>query len=139
MGENNIKLSEKSGITVVIPAYNSELTIERIIQQILSQTYTDLELIIVDDGSQDHTFEIIEKISHKDKRIRIFHQINGGVSAARNKGIQEAKKKYITFIDSDDEVSPNYLTHMVSAIELHKCDLVISGYKGISTPPHTKI
>lgn len=131
MCENNVIPSKNTGVSVIIPAYNSELVIERIARQVLSQTYTNLELLIVDDGSTDKTSAIIDRLALEDKRIRIFHQPNGGVSKARNKGIQEAKKKYITFIDSDDEVAPNYLINMISAIELYECDLVISGYKGI--------
>lgn len=121
----------ETGVSVIIPAYNAEAVITRIVRQVLLQTYTDLELLIVDDGSKDRTAEIIDALALEDKRVRVYHQPNGGVSKARNKGIQEAKKKYVTFVDADDEIAPDYLLHMLSVIEQYECDLVISGYKGI--------
>ncbi len=120
-----------TGISVVIPVYNGELVIERIIRQVLSQTYKDIELLIVDDGSNDNTPAIVDGLAKEDSRIRVCHQLNGGVSKARNKGIQEATKEYLTFIDADDEICSDYLSHMVSAMESQECDLVVSGYRGI--------
>lgn len=121
----------KSIISVVIPVYNAEMVIERIVRQVLAQTYANLELIIVDDGSRDKTGAVIDRLALEDKRMRVFHTPNGGVSKARNKGIKEAKGKYITFVDADDEITPDYLVHMISAIERYSCELVISGYWGI--------
>lgn len=120
----------KSIISVVIPVYNAEMVIERIVRQVLAQTYANLELIIVDDGSRDKTGAVIDRLALEDKRMRVFHTPNGGVSKARNKGIKEAKGKYITFVDADDEITPDYLVHMISAIERYSCELVISGYWG---------
>lgn len=92
----------KSIISVVIPVYNAEMVIERIVRQVLAQTYANLELIIVDDGSRDKTGAVIDRLALEDKRMRVFHTPNGGVSKARNKGIKEAKGKYITFVDADE-------------------------------------
>ncbi|WP_051526833.1 glycosyltransferase family 2 protein [Alkanindiges illinoisensis] len=86
--------------SVVIPLYNKELSIENTINSVLEQTYQDFEIIVVDDGSTDQSAQLIERI--QDPRIRIIHQDNQGVSAARNRGIKEAKQEWIAFLDGDD-------------------------------------
>ena len=96
--------------SVVIPAYNAEKFIMRSVKSVLDQTHTDFELIIVDDGSSDGTKKQLEQLS--DERIRYIYQENGGVSAARNKGIIESKGQYVCFLDSDDEWMPNHLAVM---------------------------
>ena len=87
-------------ISIVVPAYNAEKTINRCIESIMCQTYEDWELIIVDDGSNDDTFFRCQ--SFTDERIKVFHKKNGGVSSARNLGISKAIGDYLTFIDADD-------------------------------------
>lgn len=94
-------------ISVVIPLYNKEQSIASSLQTVLKQTYQDFDIIIVDDGSTDHSVEEVEKVT--DPRIRLIHQNNAGVSAARNRGIEEAKGEYIAFLDADDEWKPDYL------------------------------
>jgi glycosyltransferase involved in cell wall biosynthesis len=103
-------------ISVIVPVYKVEKYLDRCIDSILSQTFTDFELILVDDGSPDKCGEICEEYAKKDSRIHVIHQKNGGLSAARNTGIDWANanssSKWITFIDSDDIVTKNYLESM---------------------------
>lgn len=94
-------------ISVVIPLYNKEKQIANTLQTVLNQTFQNFEIVIVNDGSTDNSLFEVEKI--KDSRIRIIHQKNAGVSAARNKGIEEAKYDLIAFLDADDEWKPEYL------------------------------
>ena len=94
-------------ISVVIPLYNKEQSIASTLQTVLKQTYQDFEIVIVNDGSTDHSVEEVAKVT--DPRIRLIHQNNAGVSAARNRGIDEARGEYIAFLDADDEWKPDYL------------------------------
>ena len=94
-------------ISVVVPLYNKESSVSQTLQTVLNQSYQDFEIVIVNDGSTDRSVEEAEKV--KDNRIRIIHQSNSGVSAARNKGIVEAKGEYIAFLDADDEWDKDYL------------------------------
>ena len=94
-------------ISVVIPLYNKEQSIASTLQTVQNQTYQDFEIVIVDDGSTDHSVEEVTKVLNP--RIRLIHQENAGVSAARNRGIEEAKGEYIAFLDADDEWKPDYL------------------------------
>lgn len=94
-------------ISVVIPLYNKEKSIAATLQTVLNQTFTDYEIVIVNDGSTDNSVAEVEKV--QDARIRLIHQQNGGVSAARNRGIKEAKGDLIAFLDADDEWKPEYL------------------------------
>ena len=113
--------------SVIIPAYNAEKFIDRSIKSVLDQNYADFELIIVDDGSTDGTKGQIEQFS--DDRIRYVYQENGGVSAARNKGVLESKGEYVCFLDSDDEWKPGHLTLLCELIEKYSdCGLYVTGY-----------
>ena len=89
-------------VSVLIPAYNAEKTINRCLDSILCQTFQDIELIIVNDGSTDNTLSILLNYAEKDKRIIIYNQPNQGVSAARNTGLRNASGDYILYVDSDD-------------------------------------
>lgn len=116
-------------ISVIIPAYNSAKTIRQCVQTVLNQTFKDWELIIIDDGSKDGTFDICK--SFVDSRIRVFHQENGGVSSARNLGLKIAQGDYIAFIDSDDFIEADYLQHLSQGLGY---DIVISGFCYDNTP-----
>lgn len=105
--------------SIIIPLYNKEHTIVNTLTTVLKQTYKDYEIIIVNDGSTDNSVNIIRQ-NFNDARIKIINQSNRGVSAARNRGIQEAKGKWISFLDADDEWMPNYL-EIVSKITVN-CD-----------------
>ena len=100
-------------ISVIVPVYKVEEYLPQCIDSILAQTFTNFELLLVDDGSPDRCGEICEEYAGKDTRIRVFHQQNSGVSAARNIGLQHAKGTYIVFVDSDDWVSTDYLLHFL--------------------------
>lgn len=116
----------KNNISVIMPAYNCEDTIERAIKSVLNQTFKDFELIIVDDGSTDNTYKLCQSI--KDERIKILHQENQGPSVARNNGLAIANGKYIMFIDSDDEYHINALELLYSKISKEKCEIAVGNY-----------
>ena len=112
-------------VSVVIPAYNSESVITRCVDSLLSQSYENLEVIIVDDGSTDDTGSICEGFLSS-SIVRVIHQNNQGVSAARNTGLGEARGEFVTFVDADDYVSADYVRNLVDRID--GSDLSIVGY-----------
>lgn len=101
-------------ISIIIPLYNKENSIANTIQSILDQTFQDFEIVVVDDGSTDDSVTIVER--YADNRIRIIQKENGGVSSARNRGIEEANYEYIAFLDADDYWEPTYLKELVKLI-----------------------
>ncbi len=103
--------------TVVIPLYNKERHIGRAIESVISQTYQNFEIIVVDDGSIDNSVKDVIRIKEKDSRVRLIKQQNSGVSSARNRGIEEAKFEYIGFLDADDMWRPNFLESIKKIIE----------------------
>ena len=123
MKENNFPL-----VTVAIAAYNVEKFLKVGIESIQKQTYTNLEVILVDDGSTDHTPEICDEIAKEDSRIRVFHKENGGLGSARNVGIDQAKGEYLYFFDVDDSVEPDFIADSVQYAERKNADLIIYGY-----------
>ena len=110
-------------ISVIVPIYNVEKYLEKCIQSIINQTYRNLEIILVDDGSTDSSGEIADKYKNLDNRVKVIHKINGGLSDARNKGCEIATGEYISFIDSDDFVAENYLEKIYRPDE----EMVIGG------------
>ena len=96
-------------VSVIVPAYNAEKTIERCIDSLVKQTFKPAEIIIIDDGSTDHTGIILDQYADKYNFIKVIHQINSGVSAARNRGIDEAASQFLLFVDSDDEVGEQFV------------------------------
>lgn len=117
-------------ISVIVPVYKAEKVIARCIESVIAQEYTDWELILVDDGSPDRSGEICDEYALKDKRIRVVHQENAGASAARNHGIDIARGEYICFIDSDDYVSPTYLSDF-GVVDYDK-DFAIQGLTNVN-------
>lgn len=116
-------------VTVIIPAYNADKFICRCIDSVMKQSYHDIEILIIDDGSTDETRSICKKYQEKDGRVRFLSQSNGGVSKARNFGIREAKGQYIAFVDADDYIKSNMIETMVSSfLQNDKIDLVICGF-----------
>lgn len=111
--------------SVIVPVYKVELSLPRCIESIINQTVTDFELILIDDGSPDRSGEICDEYAAKDSRIRVIHQKNGGVSRARNAGLDIARGEYIVFVDSDDWVDANYL----ECFDKNNTDLCICGQK----------
>lgn len=121
-------------ISIIIPVYNAELDLERCLQSVLNQTYTDWECILVDDGSTDSSGTICDSYAKKDSRFRVIHQQNGGVSAARNTGLDAVKGEWITFSDSDDELTPNALADFIEAINrFPDVDVLRGGHTTITT------
>lgn len=115
-------------ISVIVPVYNVAPYIEDCLKCILNQTYENIEIILVDDGSTDGSGDICDSFSKKDVRIRVCHQKNSGVSVARNTGVSIAKGEYIAFIDSDDCVAPNLLEYLYQLIKRHSVDIGICGH-----------
>ena len=112
-------------VSIIIPVYKVEKYLPNCIESILRQTFKDFELILVDDGSPDNCGEICEEYAQKDSRIKVVHQPNGGLSAARNSGIDIAKGDYLTFIDSDDFVFPHYLEILVKLCQENDADMSV--------------
>lgn len=116
-------------ISVIVPVYNSEKYVARCIESVLAQTFHSFELILVDDGSTDQSGEICDNYAVKDSRIKVIHQQNKGVSAARNAGIKASKGDWVTFVDSDDLLVGNCLKSFYQSIESNNSvDLVYCGY-----------
>lgn len=111
-------------ISVIVPVYKVEAYLPACVSSILMQTFTDFELILVDDGSPDICGAMCDSYAQKDSRVRVIHRENGGLSAARNTGLDAAGGDYVTFIDSDDVVSLNYLQYMIRVAEETAVDVV---------------
>lgn len=113
-------------ISVVVPIYNADKYLVRCIESIVDQTFKDLEIILVNDGSIDHSLRICNDYSFRDKRIKILDQTNAGPANARNNGIKIATGDYIAFIDSDDEIKPDFFEKLASSAENFKADVICS-------------
>ena len=104
-----------SKVSIIVPIYNTKKYLKRCIDSILSQTYQNLEIILVDDGSTDNSGKIADDYSKKDSRIKVIHQKNSGQSTARNNGIKETSGEFISFVDADDEIAPDFIKSLLSA------------------------
>lgn len=102
-------MSKEPKISVIVPVYKAEKYLHKCVDSLLAQTFTDFEILLIDDGSPDKSGEICDEYAEKDSRIRVFHKENGGVSAARNLGLNNSGGNYVAFVDSDDWVAPDYL------------------------------
>lgn len=114
-------------ISIVVPVYNIETYLERCVSSICAQSYRNLEILLVDDGSTDRSGQICEELAGKDERIRVFHKENGGSSSARNLGIHKAKGEYIGFVDSDDYISENMYELLYNGIQEYKAEIAQVG------------
>ena len=110
-------------ISVIVPVYKTEKYLDRCVQSIVDQTYRNLEIILVDDGSPDSCPGICDAWAAKDSRNKVIHKENGGQSDARNAGIAAATGEYIAFVDSDDRIHPRILECLHDAIVLHGADV----------------
>ena len=125
--------NDQNLISVIVPVYNVEDYLEECINSILSQTYTNLEILIVNDGSTDNSLEILQKFSQKDSRISVFTTENGGLSSARNYAIDRANGKYFTFIDSDDYIEENYIEYLMESLIDNEADIsIVNSYHMIN-------
>lgn len=112
-------------VSVIVPVYNTEKYLDKCIQSILNQSFTDFELLLINDGSTDRSGAICDAYALQDERVRVFHKKNGGVSSTRNMGLDEAKGEWITFVDSDDWLKPDYLMNLYACVN-EKVDLIIA-------------
>ncbi len=116
-------------VSAIVPVYNVEKYLNRCVDSILNQTFTDFELILVDDGSPDNSGKICDEYAEKDSRVKVIHKENGGVSVARNLGIETSVGEYITFIDSDDWIEAQMFEQLYNAAE--NCDIIFCGFSSI--------
>lgn len=121
MSENKAPL-----ISVIVPVYNVESFLPRCVDSIRSQSYKNLEIILIDDGSTDSSGKLCDNFQNLDSRIHVIHQENGGLSAARNTGLEFCKGEYLSFVDSDDYIDPEYIATLYSAVD--DVDYVACGY-----------
>ena len=114
-------------LSIIVPIYNGEKYLRKCIDSILAQTYTDFELILVDDGSQDNSFEICQEYEKKDSRVVAIHTENGGPVASRKNGVRAAKGEYIGFVDCDDYIDEDVFSRLFDVLYQNKSDIVICG------------
>lgn len=113
-------------VSIILPVYNVGEYLEECFYSIVKQTYSNIEIIFVDDGSTDNSAELLEKFKALDSRVRVFRKENGGVSTAKNVGLKHANGEYITFIDPDDYVSDNYIEYLLSLSLSNNADIALS-------------
>ena len=116
-------------VSIILPVYNAQSHLARCLSSICAQTYQNLEIIVLNDGSKDQSLPVCEEFRKKDPRIILVDKANSGVSDTRNLGLKLATGEYIQFVDSDDYIDPDYTGHLVAAAEEHHADLVIAPYK----------
>lgn len=124
---------EEELISVILPIYNVEKYLEKCLKSVINQTYKNLEIILVDDGSKDNSPQICDEYAVKDKRIVVIHKSNGGLSDARNAGIEIAKGKYMTLIDSDDYVEKDYVQFLYQLIKENNAEMSICSHTVLYT------
>ena len=118
-------------ISVVVPVYKVEQYLDRCVQSVCAQTYRNLEIILVDDGSPDNCGEMCEAWRAKDERVRVLHKANGGLSDARNRGAALARGEYISFLDSDDYLAPDALEYLLGLLRQHDADIAIGALRAV--------
>lgn len=118
-------------ISVIVPVYNTSKFLRKCLDSIIAQTYSDLEIICINDGSTDNSLEILNEFASKDKRIIVFSQENSGVSSARNRGLEIATGDYISFVDSDDSLAPNMYSVLIELMQKYAADIAHCGYRRV--------
>ncbi len=126
MGEINL---EKPLVSIIIPVYNMGDMLENSVKSAAAQTYDNVEILLIDDGSKDDSLKVCERIAQRDSRVKVFHQENKGSGPARNLGIENASGKYVYFFDADDAMEKNAIEILVKNLETEKCDMVVFGYR----------
>ena len=143
IGEEHTVPCEKPLLSIIVPVYDVERYLPKCIDSILAQTFTDFELILVEDGSPDNCPALCDAAAAKDARIRVLHQKNGGLSAARNAGLDAARGKWIGFVDSDDYIAPEMYEALYKAVQSTGADLALCDYAEVDEtgapclPPYT--
>ncbi len=127
-----MKSKEEPLISVIIPVYKVEKYLKRCVDSVLAQTYENIEIILVDDGSPDNCGEMCDEYARADSRVVVIHKENGGVSAARNIGVERSHGEYVTFVDSDDYISPDYVEYLYSLLSDNDADVAIADFKKTS-------
>ncbi|MBE5798416.1 MAG: glycosyltransferase [Clostridiales bacterium] len=122
-------MSEKPMVSLIVPVYGVQAYLDRCVQSIVDQTYTNLEILLVDDGSPDACPQMCEEWAKRDSRICVIHKENGGLSDARNAGLSACTGEYIGFIDSDDWIEPMFVQNLLGAIEHNDCDAAGCAYR----------
>lgn len=117
---------ENQKVSIIIPAYNVEKYIEKCVDSVIKQTHTNIEILVIDDGSKDNTGRILDDLQLIDNRIRIVHKKNEGVSSARNTGLDMATGEYVVFVDADDYLSEDFVEYMLGLVEKTGADFCIS-------------
>ena len=117
-------------VSVIVPVYNAQDTIKKCISSLINQQYTNIEILLVDDGSTDNSLFICQQLQLKDSRIRIIEKLNGGVSSARNMGIEHAEGVWILFVDSDDWIDDDLIENYDHFLNEYSADVIIGGLKG---------
>ena len=125
-------MNRDTKISVIVPVYNVEEYLARCVDSILAQTYENLEVILVDDGATDTSGTICDAYAAKDSRVKVIHKENGGLSSARNTGLEAATGEYIAFADSDDWIEPDAYAHLLGLMEKHQVKLVCGGRYDVS-------
>ena len=115
-------------VSIIVPVYNAQKTLRRCIDSVLNQIFSDFELLLVDDGSQDESGEICDSYAFRDERVKVFHNENSGVSAARNFALDQARGEYLQFLDSDDWITSDATQQLIRVAGKHDCDMVISDF-----------
>lgn len=118
-------------VSIIIPVYNTEQHLQKCLDSVINQTYHNIEIILIDDGSTDNSGKICDDYAKKDDRVKVYHQKNSGVSCARNLGLDVAQGEYISFIDSDDYIDCELLQQVVSKVRHQEFDIIIFGYNEI--------
>lgn len=116
-------------VSIIVPIYNTAKHLPACLDSILAQTYQNLEIILINDGSTDHSASIAKSYTEKDPRIKFINQTNQGLSATRNVGIKKSTGDYITFIDSDDAIEPQMIESMINALQTNKADIAVCSFK----------
>ena len=116
---------EKDKVSIIVPVYNVEKYIEKCLNSLISQSYRNIEIILIDDGSIDNSGKICDKYKKKDPRIKVIHKENAGVSEARNSGIQKATGEYLCFVDADDFVMNDYIKYLHKLIAINCSDIAV--------------
>lgn len=119
-------------VSIIMPVYNKEKYLKNSLESVINQTFSDFELLVVNDGSTDHSFDIIQDYAAKDSRIKCFSQNNQGVSAARNFGLEQAQGEWIQFLDGDDLISRDYLTECVPIVKKTNADILFTDFENVN-------
>lgn len=128
--KKNVDMTKKIKVSIIVPIYNSEKYLSKCIDSIIKQKYKNIDILLIDDGSNDKSYEICKEYLKKDKRIKVFSQKNSGPSSARNLGLDKASGEYIIFVDSDDYIESDFISTMMKQNDNY--DVIISNYNIVS-------